>query len=226
MLARVRRALDGFYAFADQPLFLGARPLLVALLVPLALGLARPLWMLEVQGPAQPAPLWLDVYVSHFESGHEGADLTAINAFHQTIGMRTIDAGSLGELGWMPFGFGILALLLLRVAVLGNVRSLIDLSALVSFFLLFTFARFAQQLRAMGHHLSPDAPTTVAPFTPVMMGTQQIGDVTVRAGPGSGAYLVAGFAVGIVAIMVWHLVLGRRKHEAERSVEAASGAVS
>lgn len=216
---RLRQSVEGFYAFAERPLLLASRPLLVLLLLPLGIGLARPLWELEIQAPSYASPLWLDVYVSHFASGHDGADLVQINAFHQSIGMPPIDAGSLGELGWLPFGFGVLALLLLRVAALGNVRALIDLAVLVTFFGAFSLARLAQRLHSLGHHLSPDAPMRVAPFTPVMMGTQQIGDYTVRAGPGGGTYLVALAALGVLAITAWHLVVGRRRHVAERAAK-------
>jgi len=214
MSVKLRRALDGFYAFADRPVFLGARPALVALLVPLGLAFARPLWGVEISRAGRSAPLWLDVYPTHVASGNGGADLVGINAFHQSIGMRTIDGAALADLGWLPFGLGVLALLCLRVAALGNVRALVDLAVMVLFFLGFSVARFDRLLHTMGHQLSADAPLKVDAFQPVMMGTQQVGDVTVRAGPGAGAYLVAAFALGVVGITAWHLVLGRRRHAA------------
>ncbi len=222
MFPTLRRALDGFYAFADRPVFLGARPMLVALLVPLGLAFLRPLWGVEIAQTGRDA-LWLDVYPSHVTSGHGGADLVGINAFHQSIGMRTIDGAALADLGWLPFGLGVLALLCLRVAALGNVRSLVDLCVMVLFLLGFSILRFERLLHTMGHELSADAPLKVDAFQPVMMGTQRIGEVTVRAGPGSGAYLVGAFALGIAAITAWHLVLGRRRHAAAET-EGEEGA--
>jgi copper chaperone NosL len=215
VLDRIRRALDGFYAFVDRPLFLWSRPALVVLLIPLALAFVRPLWAIEMDSPQHPGGLWLDVYATRVTSGHDGLDLVQINALHQTIGMRTIDGRTLGDLDWLPFGFGVLGLLVFRVAAVGNVRALIDTAVLVAYFVAFTLARFAHTVRSLGQQLNPDAPSRVAPFTPVMYGSQQIGDVTVRAGPGYGAFLVAIFAIGVIVIALWHLVEGKRKADRE-----------
>ncbi len=217
-MSRLRRAIEGFEAFVDRPLYLWTRPVLLLLLVPLALAFFRPLWAVELESPHHPDGLWLDVYVTRIASGHDGADLVKINALHQTIGMQTLDARTLGDLDWLPFGFGVLGLLTLRVAVLGNVRALIDAAVLGGYFVLFTLARFAHKLHVLGHQLSPDAPSPVAPFSPVVMGTQKIGDISVHAGPGAGTWLAGAFFAGLAAITVWHLVRGKR--EAARMDEA------
>lgn len=211
MLKRIRAALEAFFAFVERPLFFWSRPILVLLLVPLVFAFLRPVWGIEVQSPQHPEGLWLDVYLTRVASGHGGVDLVHINAVHQTVGMRTLDARTLGDLDWLPFGVGALGLLVLRVAVVGNVRSLLDGAALVTYFVAFTLARFATKVHSLGHELDPDAPVKVAPFTPVAYGTQHIGDVTVRSGPGVGATLIGVFAVGVLAIALVHLVEGRRR---------------
>jgi hypothetical protein len=221
MIARIRLALEGFYRFTEQPLVLASRPALVALLIPLAIGLVQPLWRLEVSGPELVAPLRLEIHASGVSSGHGGADLVRLNALHQAVGMRPIDAATLDELGWLPFGFGILALLALRVAVLGNVRMLVDLAVIEVFFCLFSLLRFEHHLYAMGHRLSQDSAVHVEPFTPVMIGSQEVGGVMVRAGPGIGALCVGVFVVGTAALALGHLVHGRRRFGAARVAEAA-----
>lgn len=209
----IQEALDGFYAFLDRPLFLWSRPLLVLLLVPLAIGISAPLWHIRMEAPQYPDGLTLDIYAHRLESGHDGNDLREINILNHYIGMRKIDVADLQDLSWLPFGFGLLALLALRVAVVGNVRSLLDLTAITAYFSIFAFGRFVYKLHAYGHQLSPDAPVKIPPFTPPIFGTKEVGNFTTAAGPGTGSYLVAAFVAGLVAIAVTHLVAGRRDRD-------------
>ena len=205
------QSLKGFYDFLQRPLFTWTRPLFLVLLVPLALGLMAPLWHVELTSVDHPGGLSIDVFAFTVQGGHANADLQSVNALHQMIGMRTLDAGAGTDLDWLPFGFGVLALLTLRVAVLGNVRSLVDLSAIVGYFATFAFARFAYKLHGLGHHLSPDAPVKVPPFMPVIFGTQQVGDVTAHSSPALGSYFISIFVLGVFALTAFHLVEGRRR---------------
>ena len=214
--SKLSRSLDGFYAFLDRPLFIWTRPLLLLLLLPLAIGITQPLWHVGFTTPDHPGGLSLDVYAYTVTGGHDGNDLRAINALHQMIGMRTLDAASLSSLDWLPFGFGVLALVTLRVAALGNVRSLVDLAAVVGYFAAFSIGHFVYKLHGFGHHLSADAPTKVPPFMPAIAGTQQIGDVTTTAGFAAGTYLVAIFMLGVCALAVFHLVQGRKRSRDEQ----------
>jgi len=216
------RSLDGFYAFLDRPLFMWTRPLLFLLLVPLAIGLTQPLWHVALTSPDHPDGLVLEVYAYTVKGGHDGEDLRAINALHQMIGMKTLDPGSMSGLDWLPFGFGILALFALRVAVLGNVRSLVDLSALVGYFAAFSLGHFIFKLHSFGHHLSIDAPARVPPFMPAIVGTQQIGEVTANASFGLGTYLVATFMIGVCVLSGFHLVRGRRSARREQVASVAT----
>jgi hypothetical protein len=213
--ATLSRSLEGFYAFLERPLFMWTRPVLLLLLVPLAIGITLPLWHVGFTTPDHAGGLSLDVYAYTVTSGHDGTDLGAINALHQMIGMRTLDAGSLSSLDWLPFGFGVLALLTIRVAVVGNVRALVDLAAVVGYFAAFSAGHFVYKLHGFGHHLSVDAPTKVPPFMPTISGTQQIGDVTATAGFAAGTYLGAIFMLGVCALAVLHLVQGRKRARRE-----------
>ncbi len=215
--SRVSDALTRFFAFLDRPIFLWTRPVLVLLAIPLAIGLTLPLWHIEMEAPQYPDGLSVQIYAHKLSSGHDGKDLQEINILNHYIGMRKIDRSDLADLDWLPFGVGLLGILLLRIAVVGNVRSLLDLSVIVGYFALFSMGRFYATLYAYGHHLSPDAPIKVQPFTPVLLGTKQVGNFTTHGSPGSGSYLIAAFALGVFLIAAYHLFEGRRRSRAAQA---------
>lgn len=221
---RITRALDGFYGFLERPLFLWTRPVLVLLLVPLVIGLTMPLWHIRMEAPQYPDGLGVDIFAFKLEGGHEGNDLREINILNHYIGMKKIDRAELADLDWLPFGFGLLGVLLLRLAAIGNVRSLLDLSVLVGYFGAFSVGRFVYKMYSFGHHLSPDAPVKIKPFMPALLGSKEVGNFTTHAGPGSGTYLVALFAFALMGIALLHLVLGRRRAVAESKAETEAEA--
>jgi hypothetical protein len=108
------------------------------------------------------------------------------------------------ELGWIPFAFGALALLTMRVAALGRVRDLVDLSVLIAYVTLFFFARFILMLYRYGHDLDPTAALKLKPFMPVIVGTKQIANFTTQSYPLAGTVLTGIFAGGVIALAVWH----------------------
>ncbi len=222
-LSRVEHALEGFYHFLDRPLFLWSRLALVLLIVPLLIGLTHPLWHIEMEAPQYPEGLSVQIYAHTLESGHDGSDLREINILNHYIGMKKIDRTELTDLDWLPFGFGLLTILLLRVAAVGNVRSLLDLTVVVGYFSAFSLGRFALKLHSYGHNLSPDAPIKVPPFTPALLGSKQVGNFTTHAYPGSGTYLVGVFATGILLLAAWHLFEGRRRARKTSRLESTEG---
>ncbi|HSO33414.1 MAG TPA: hypothetical protein VLT33_12860 [Labilithrix sp.] len=217
---QIVRALDGFYVFLERPLYLWTRPVLVLLLVPLVIGLMMPLWHIRMEAPQYPEGLSVDIYAHTLQGGHEGNDLREINILNHYIGMSKIDRSELADLDWLPFGFGLLGIMLLRLAAVGNVRSLLDLSAIVGYFTAFALGRFVYKMYAYGHHLSADAPIKIKPFMPALFGTKEVGNFTTHAGPGSGTYLIGVFACGLFGIALLHLVQGRRR--AKKSDAAAT----
>jgi hypothetical protein len=216
MLDRLKDALDGFYNFLQRPLLLWSRPILALLALPIVLAATMPLWHFDFEAPQYPHGLSFEVYSYKLESGHGGTDLHEINILNHYIGMKHLDPVEFDELDWLPFGFGLIVILLLRVAVVGNVRSLVDLCVLLFYFGAFSGARFVYKLWTFGHYLAPDAPVRVKPFMPVVMGTKQIGNFTTYGRPVMGTYLFAGTVFAVVAITLVHLVLGRVRARAER----------
>ncbi|MBI2394148.1 MAG: hypothetical protein HYV09_31550 [Deltaproteobacteria bacterium] len=224
MLARLKLALDGFYEFLQRPLFLWSRPVLALLVIPIILATFKPLWHFDFEAPQYPKGLSFEVFSYKLESGHDGNDLREINILNHYIGMKKLDHVELDDLDWMPFGFGIVAILLLRVAAIGNVRALVDLCVIIFYFGAFSAGRFVYKLWSYGHHLAPDAPVKVEPFMPVIMGVKKIGNFTTYGRPVAGTYFFTAAVLGVVALTLVHLIVGRiqTRREAARREKAAT----
>lgn len=205
-----------FYEFIDRPLFGKTRVLLALLVVPLALAFTRPLWRISMEAPQYPEGLHLDIYVNGLRGGNQGQHLQEINTLNHYIGMHAITQEAIPDLDWMPFALGILMLLTLRVAAIGAVRHLLDLSVLSLYILGFLAARFVYRLYVYGHELDPHAPVKIEPFMPVVLGTKQIANFTTHSWPLVGTLYVAAFAFGVAAITLWHLVTGYRRARREQ----------
>lgn len=214
----MRDALEKFYRFMEEPIRLGSRPLLVLLVVPLLLAFTAPLWNISMKAPQYPQGLSLDIYAHKVEGGNEGRDIPEINTLNHYIGMAPINRAALSDLDWIPFALGVLFILTLRVAAIGNVRSLIDLAVITLYFSLFSFARFVYKLYVLGHDLDPKAPMTIEPFMPAVLGTKQIANFTVTSAPRTASIYMAIFALGVAGMTVWHLAVGRI--EARRAAAA------
>lgn len=213
--------LARFYDFLDRPLFMSSRFVLAALVVPLVLSFTGPLWRISMEAPQYPNGLWMDIYAYKLEAGNDGQHMTEINTLNHYIGMHPIDRTALADLDWIPFALGWLAIYTLRVAVIGNVRGLIDLFVMTSYISLFAFGRFIYKMYTFGHDLNPHAPVHVQPFTPAIFGSKQVANFMTHSFPQAGSYWMAVFATGVVAVTLWHLIAGRLK--AEHDIAAAAG---
>jgi hypothetical protein len=205
----VTQQLSRFYEFLDRPLFGWSRVVLALLVIPLVLAFGEPLWKISLHAPQYPNGLWMDVYMHKVEGGNSGQHIKEINTLNHYIGMHKIDRGELADLDWIPFAVGLLVVLALRCAAIGNVRSLIDLVALTSYVTVFAFGRFIYKMYVFGHNLDPSAPLKIKPFTPAIFGTKQIANFTTTSMPQLGSLLVGIFATGITVLLCWHLIAGR-----------------
>jgi copper chaperone NosL len=206
----LHQSLDSFYAFLDRPLFLGARLALALLVIPLCLTFTAPLWKISMVAPQYPGGLYMEIYTHKLDGGHDAHDITEINELNHYIGMKPIDRAALTDLDWIPFALGLLALLTLRCAAIGNVRTLIDLIVVATYVAGFAFARFLYKLWYFGHSLAPDAPIRLEPFTPAVIGKKQVANFAVESWPQAGTLWVTVFLAGIAALTLWHLIAGRR----------------
>lgn len=208
-------ALDAFYRFLDEPIFPWARIVLALLTVFVGLSFTAPMWNIHMTAPQYPEGLDLYIYSYKIDGGNDGNDVQEINVLNHYIGMAPLDRTSLTDLDWMPFLFAGMIILALRTAVIGKVRSLIDLLVLTTYAGIFGFGRLYFKLYTFGHNLDPRAPVTVDPFMPVMWGEKQIANFLTEAGPGLGTLYVAVFATGLTVLLAAHLVIGRREHVRE-----------
>lgn len=212
--------LNAFYEFISHPVRLWSRLALVVLVVPLALTFTQPLWNISMLAPQYPTGLSLDIYTHKVEGGRQGADIQEINTLNHYIGMAHIDRVALSDLDWLPFAFGLLIILALRVAAIGTISSLIDLTVMSVYFSLFALSRFVYRLYLLGHNLDPMAPVKMPGFMPPVFGTKHIANFTVTSLPRMASVYAAVFVLGVAALTVWHLVAGRR--EAVRRAAAGS----
>ncbi|MBZ0235889.1 MAG: hypothetical protein K8M05_26405 [Deltaproteobacteria bacterium] len=216
----MKNPIARFYAFLDRPLFPMARLALVVLVIPLALSFAYPLWKISMKAPQYPKGLSMEIYTHKVEGGHEGRDIKEINTLNHYIGMKTIDRRELTDLDWIPFALGLIFVLALRCAAIGNVRALIDLLVLTGYVSVFAFGRFIYKLYTYGHTLDPEAPFKVKPFTPAIFGSKQVANFTTTSWPQLGSILIGVFVTGLLAITAWHLIAGRRAAEREDAMVA------
>lgn len=203
--------LSGFYAFLDRPLRFRARILLLLLLVPLVAHFFFPMWQISMSSPQYPKGLSVDIY-SYAVTGHNGQDIAEINELNHYIGMQTIDRAQLTDLDWLPFAFGTLILLGLRVAAIGNVRALMDFTALSIYLGAFSMGRFYYKMYTLGHTLDPKAAFDLEPFTPVIFGTRQVANFLTQSYPQTGTALITVSLAGFALVLAWHLWAGWRDY--------------
>lgn len=190
------------HRFLEQPLNLRSRMLLLAGIVFLGLAAVLPLWKIHLIAPQYQEGLQLDIYASKLVGGNGGQDLTEINILNHYIGMKALDEADFAELKWLPFALGAFALLALRAALAGKVTHAVDLLALFACFGAFSMGSFYHRMYQYGHDLDPLSPMTIEPFTPTVVGTQQIANFVQTSLPLSGGLLLCAFPV-CVALAIW-----------------------
>jgi hypothetical protein len=201
----MRAGVNRFYEQLSRPLLFWTRWLLVLAVVPLVWGAFVPLWQIHFEAPQYPKGL--DLYVRSYtiEGGNRGIDLPEINTLNHYVGMKKLDPADFADLDFIPFAIGALALLALRVAAIGDVRSLVDLAVLTGYFGAFSLGRFAYMLYRYGHDLDPKAAIRMEAFMPPILGTKEMGNFTVSSFPVLGTWLIGAFALAVMALAAWHL---------------------
>ncbi|MFN7948060.1 MAG: hypothetical protein U0Z53_22105 [Blastocatellia bacterium] len=192
-------------SFFDNPLTLGSRVTILLSVLVLLPAFFFPLWNMSFFSNQYTDGLNLHVYAYHLEGGKttNRDDLREINALNHYIGMRPLLESDFSEFVWLPFAFGALGLLALRAMVLGKMSKLIDVFVLFTWFGIYSFWSFYYRLYTYGHHLDPQAAIKVQPFTPPLIGKQQVGNFTVYSYPDIASFALIGFAVLLfVAILL------------------------
>ena len=194
-----------------RPLDRTARIIQPLLIIPLLLSFLAPLWRVSMKAPQYPGGLYIDIYSYKLEGGNDGQDINEINELNHYIGMQRIERSAFADLDWMPFALGILALLALRVAAIGNLSSLIDLAVLSLYVSAFAMGRFVYRLYVFGHNLDAHAAVKIQPFTPVVLGTKQVANFTTSAMPQLGSLLFGLFVIGLMVLTARQFFVARRR---------------
>lgn len=190
--------------FLQQPLNLASRALLLAAAVAVGASVLFPLWKMHLVAPQYAEGLELQIYAWKIQGGGLGGnDLNEINNLNHYIGMKPIHQADFTEMQILPFMFGVFFLLALRAAVLGEMRSVLDLFVLASWFGVFSIGSFYYRLYTYGHDLDHKAAVTIEPFTPLIFGTQRIANFTQSSYPQWGTYLLWLFMALLLAAM-WY----------------------
>ena len=195
---------------------LGRRSRLLIALASLTLlvSFVVPMWHIKMYATQFPEGLELMVYPQRLTGGNGGQDVNEINTLNHYIGMRPLQQQDFAEMKWIPFALGVFILLALRTAVFGKVGNAVDLLVLFSYFGLFSLGAFQHRLHDYGHHLNPEAPIKVAPFTPPLIGHNRLANFDVYSYPGLGsaAFLLFGTALVVLVWLDW-----RAKRAAEQA---------
>lgn len=198
----MRETLRREYVFLRRPVGLGARVALVFAAVVITASGLLPIWQIKLVAPQYPEGLRLTIYSYKIVAGNNGQDLPEINNLNHYIGMKPIAEADFFEMRWVPFTLGVFLLLTLRAGVIGTMRSLVDLLALFLYFAAFSFGSFYYRLYSYGHHLDPRAPMHIQPFTPVILGHQQIANFVQSSLPQPAAVFFALFPL-LVMVAMW-----------------------
>ncbi len=190
------------YIFLRRTLNARSRLLLLLAAVAVAAAAFLPLWKIRLVAPQYQEGLALDIYAHKLVGGNGGQDLNEINTLNHYIGMKHLVAEDFVEMKWLPFAFGIFALLALRAAAIGRMVSLIDLGVLFLYFGAFSVGNFYFRLYTYGHQLDPHAPMRIKPFTPILIGSQQIANFVQTSLPQVGTFCLALFPV-LIATAMW-----------------------
>jgi len=145
----------------------------------------------------------MHIYSYKLVGGNDGQDLKEINGLNHYIGMKAIEREDFFEMRWVPFALGVFILLALRAAVLGTMLGLIDLLVLFLYFSLFSLGSFYFRLYTYGHQLDSHAPVHITPFTPILVGTQQIANFVQSSWPDWGSLFLALLPLLAIAAMVF-----------------------
>jgi hypothetical protein len=186
----------------DQVLSLRARLAVLGAGVLLPIAALFPLWRITMLANQFPEGLRLSIFSYKLVGGSNGADLEGINILNHYIGMRDIAAADFVEMKFIPFALGVFFLLSLRTVLFARVRDLVDLVVLLMYFSLFSFGAFWYRMHSYGHHLNPEAPIKVAPFTPPLFGHQHLANFDIYSFPGVGSFLLLAAAASLLAVLV------------------------
>jgi copper chaperone NosL len=137
-----------------------------------------------------------------------GGQVQLVNQLNHYIGMKEIEPDSLPELTFIPWITVGLVVAGLVVAAVGKFSWLVAWFVTLAVLGLLGLADFYWWLYDYGTNLSPDAPITMPPFVPPIIGTKALANFEVTTFPDRGG--LAAFVAGLLALLA--VVLEWRRH--------------
>ena len=160
-----------------------------------------PIWGITLYSNQYPDGLFVAVHAGGFEAGEGGTDLTEINTLNHYIGMRPLRQGDIPELKWIGAALVVFAGLAVAFGVIGRTGLVATLVVLFGVFGVASVWRFYSRLYEYGHDLDPRAAVRIPPFTPPLIGTEQLANFTVESYPEIGTWLMLGFAAVLLGVL-------------------------
>lgn len=189
----------------DNPLCMKSRLVLILAIFVLIPSFFTPLWSLQFWSYQYPDGLTLHIYSHKLVGGNDGNDLNEINILNHYIGMAELQEEDFLELKWIPFAFGVFIILTLRALIFGRIKTIVDVFMLFAYFGAFSIWSFWYKLHYYGHNLNPRAAVNVDPFTPPLIGFEEVGQFKVWSYPGVASYLLVAFAILLTLAIILSL---------------------
>ena len=180
-----------------QHLLRGRRSRLLVAALLSAAAIVLPLWGMTLVSTQYPEGLRLVVYPSYIRG-----DVSEINALNHYIGMTPISDDFFGELRLLPASLALIAVACGAAAFVRHVwMDLLPLGLMTG---LAGFGAWSMhhRLYQFGHDLDPTAPIRITPFTPPMLGTNQIAQFATYAYFSWGTFLMLAAGVFVVLVLV------------------------
>ena len=192
---------DRFLKALGRPLTPMGRVLVALAALLIVVSLFVPLWHMTFVAQQYPEGLDLWIYSHNLVGGDDGNDLTEINVLNHYIGMAELQPSDFSELKWLPLVIGLIIVLTLRSAAIGNLRSLVDVLVLSGYFGAFSLWSFWYRLGYYGANLDPKASVQVEPFMPPIFGYKLVGQFDVWSYPTWGSYLFLAYGLLLVTAL-------------------------
>ncbi|HWA15723.1 MAG TPA: hypothetical protein VG817_04775 [Gemmatimonadales bacterium] len=172
------------------------RSILVLSALLVAAAIVLPLWGMTLVSTQYPEGLRMVVYPTTIRG-----DIREINALNHYIGMTPISDDFFTELRLLPIAFGLTAAAALLASVIRRSWATIPPLAAMGLLAGYGFWSMQHRLYQFGHELDPQAAIKITPFTPPMLGENQIAQFA------SYSYFSWGTILPIVAGVLLALVL-------------------
>ena len=218
------RLLQRFAVTLDRPLTIRSRILVAAAALVLIPTFFAPLWHMNFWAQQYPEGLDLYIYSHNLVGGDGGNDLTEINVLNHYIGMAELQPEDFTELRWIPLVVGLIGVLTLRSAAIGNLRSVIDVMVMSAYFGCFSLWSFWYKLDYYGKNLDPRAAVQVDPFTPPVLGHKMVGQFEVWSYPALSTYFFIAF--GLFLLSGFYFTWRHATADSESSSEKGNGGES